>query len=282
MAKVTGYDTDKTEIHLDVSIKTITPQVAKQMLKNGHRNRHLSRSRTQLYTDAMRIGNWIVAQPLLFCEDNRLIDGQTRLNSVITANKPASFLVIRGFNAERTFARLDANAPRTLQHWLEYRREPNPAVLATVIAMAMRDDPGTFPTSSPAGGFRIAPLDAMEFFDANPRIRDAMVDAPATITPLAPRSMLVFCFLKFRELDDTLAKAFFVDLLTGSNEGHSDPMFLLRERLKSDLHARKKMSRTEKLALLIIAWNAVREDKTVSNLRWRTTGPGAQKFPEIQ
>jgi len=262
---------------LTAEVLTVTPAVAKQMLSNRIKNRRLSPSRVRRYTHEIMSDHWVVSEPLMFNCDGTLINGQHRLRAVIAAGKPVRFLVIRGYDRDETFAKIDGGAQRTLAHWLEMQGEELPDVLSTVILYAARYEAGFVPTS--AGRFVFTATDGLEFLEGHPEIRHA-VAAPGTVNTYAPRSMLCYSHYVFAGLDKTLADDFMLSLTLGRDEGEGDPIYLLRERLKSDRRSKIKMGKTEKLALIIKAWNAVRTGQKLHNLRWRATGPKPEKFPK--
>lgn len=264
---------------LTMKIKMVTPQVAKQMLSNCVKNRRPSNNRIRRYSKGMELGEWVVAQPILFDDEGGLLDGQHRLHAVIDSKHPVEFLVVAGFRRENTFAKLDDVGKRTLKDWFHMQGVNNPLATAGVVHMAARHMAGLVPTST-GGAFNLTPTEGIEFFEHNPEIIAAVV-APGTNNLMLSKPVCSFCWWLFSKKDMALANTFFVDLTVGSDEGDTDPIYLLRERLKSDKRSKLKLPKTEKLALVIIAWNAVRKNETLFNLRWRSTGPTAQNFPEV-
>ncbi len=264
---------------LDATIKSINPAVAKQMLAVGFRNRRLQKTRIRRYAQAMDNKEWIISQPLMVNCDGSLIDGQHRLHAVRLHGKPVDFLVIKGFDRDATFAKIDDVATRRLKDWFQINGENLPEILAGVVGMAARDDAGVLPTSGTAN-FQFTPIEGIEFLKGHTKIRKS-VGAPGTCNQLVPRTMASFCHYKFAQVDMPAADAFFVELVMGEKEGAQDPLYLLRERLAANQRAKNKISRTEKLALIIKTWNAIRSNKKVHNLIWRSTGPQAEAFPEV-
>jgi hypothetical protein len=264
---------------LTASIKTINPQVARTMLATCKRNRRVSMCRVKRLSQSRRRGEWVIAQPIMVNCDGTLIDGQHRLRMVIHTGLPTDFLVISGFDREGTFAKLDDTGARRLKDWLEIRGEPLPEILAGVINMAARDEAGLMPTGS--GSFILTGPEGLDFLESHPKIRESVVEAPGTVNRLAPRTMLCFSHYKFAAKDNVLANSFFVDLVTGDKEAEGDPIYLLREKLKANRIAKTKLPRSEMLALIIKAWNAVRGGQTLKQLKWTSTGPKAEAFPEV-
>jgi len=142
------------------------------------------------------------------------------------------------------------------------------------------DDANIVPTKTPYTGILQTPKSLADYCEENlPEIM-AAVAAPGTINRMVPRSMACFAWLKFARLDRTLADSFFVDLVTGHDEGPKDPIYQLRERLIRNRATKEKLPRIELLALIFKAWNYSRTGKRIEVLVWRSSGPTAERFPE--
>lgn len=268
----------KTAGTLDVSCKMVTSQVAKDWLGGCRKNRSPSKSRIKRYRHAMDKGEWRVSQPLLFDLDDKLLDGQHRLHAVVLHGKPIEFIVIRGYDRAEVFGIVDDVAKRTLAHWLHIKGVELPIVAAGVVGMCARDLHGRIPTS--AGGFIFTPIEGVDFYFDNPKIADS-VTAPGTVNTYISRTMCCFCHWKFSQLDSAAADVFFVDLQLGELEGEFDPIYLLRERMKSDRVSKGSINRTETLALIYKAWNAIRTGLKIRQLKWTSDGPRSEDFPEV-
>jgi hypothetical protein len=148
--------------------------------------------------------------------------------------------------------------------------------LAPVLNMASRYKQGLIPGASMHPNMSADQM--IGFLDANPEIRKSAERAPGTSNRLAPKAMQVFLHWAFKEHDATLAKTFFIQLVTGEDKEIPSPIRALRSRLLNDKDATKKMGQVEKLALFIKAWNAVRSNRQVRVLSW---GVGKEPFPAI-
>lgn len=85
--------------NLDIKYVTITPETAIQLLQNGfERQRNLRPAVTATYAQAMKRGTWDDNSIIRICvvdDKDYLIDGQHRLNAVIKAGIPQTFIVQR-------------------------------------------------------------------------------------------------------------------------------------------------------------------------------------------
>lgn len=79
----------------NMSILTVTPEIATSWLDKNKENRAVNSSRVTQYSKAMKEGRWIEnGQPIIVSDDGYLIDGQHRLNAIIKANATLDMLVV--------------------------------------------------------------------------------------------------------------------------------------------------------------------------------------------
>jgi len=81
---------------LRVSVELITPEMAREYLFSQGANRNINSTRISDYILRMSRGEWKIGQPIIFDENNCLIDGQHRLKAVIKYGKPVEFAILKG------------------------------------------------------------------------------------------------------------------------------------------------------------------------------------------
>jgi hypothetical protein len=85
----------------------ITPQMAKEMLVGNTANRHKRRWWVEAMANAMKRGEWITThQGIAFTASGRLLDGQHRLEAIISRGEGVWMLVTTGI-AEEAFKVID-------------------------------------------------------------------------------------------------------------------------------------------------------------------------------
>ena len=97
---------------ISISVEEIDPVTAQQYLDTAHNNRTLSNvERFAIDVVAQR---WVfTGEPVIFNEDNELMDGNNRLRAVIAGGKPIQTLVVRGVDTKaRPY--IDTGKSRTL------------------------------------------------------------------------------------------------------------------------------------------------------------------------
>ncbi len=271
-----------TQRKITCSVKTVTPELARQFLSTNRKNRRLVARRVERLATAITNGEWVLSQPLMFNCDGTLIDGQHRCHAVIKANKPTSFVVLHGFDPVQTFAKIDDVAERKLSHWLDIQGETHPDTLAVVIRLSYYASLGRIPFYNPGQGVVLTGPMGIEFLEEHPELRDAVNKAPGIHNLYVPVSMCAYLYSIFITKDKFKANHFFVELIADDYAGKGDPIYLLRSRMKLNKTAKTKLTRPEMAALVIKAWNAYQKDEKVSQLKWNSVGPMAEPFPKIQ
>lgn len=86
---------------METTIEIITPDMAKEYLKNNTKNRHISESKVNSYAQEMLNGRWkLNGESISFDKNGVLNDGQHRLRACIKANMPFRCVVVRGTDVD--------------------------------------------------------------------------------------------------------------------------------------------------------------------------------------
>lgn len=116
----------KCESKITVSIETITPEIAKEMLsisetsflESVEQQRHTRNNTVNAYSEKMSKGEWrLNGETIKFTEDGKCIDGLHRLNACVDSNTPFETIVVRNIPLE-TITTIDMNARRSTQDLL--------------------------------------------------------------------------------------------------------------------------------------------------------------------
>lgn len=96
-----------------MSVGLITPEVAAELLAlNFDCNRKVTPNAIKRYSRLLSEDKWLFAEPVKLSSDGRLIDGQHRLNAVISSGIAAPFIVLTGYPFESAQV-LDQGRTRT-------------------------------------------------------------------------------------------------------------------------------------------------------------------------
>lgn len=101
-----------TRQKIESTVETITPKRAKEYLVKNVENRPLRVGYINDLAFQMLEGKWELAQPISFDIQGHLLDGQHRLNAVVTAGVNVKMVVLRGMPSG-TFGLYDQGIVRT-------------------------------------------------------------------------------------------------------------------------------------------------------------------------
>lgn len=254
------------------TIEIITPERAKEMLTVNICNRPVSKANLDGIVGGLKRGEWKHNhQPIIFSKEGRLLDGQHRLMACVNTGISIKVTIEWGASAD-IFPTLDSGKARDNADTLGLLGEKNYILLSAtlkVIRLYKRNGaPGEINSPRKLTNTQIKVL-----LEQYPLSRRSVSYCNRSGFG-SPRILATGHFI-FSEIDPELAEVFFEDLFRGSNLDSDDPVFQLRERVRSTAH----IEPCEQLALLIFAWNDRRRGKKIKVLRWRTKGPAPQEFP---
>lgn len=95
-----------------VGVVRVTPDLAREMLKNNTENRPVKKTGIARYAAIMQAENWTLSPDGIIFSNDRLIQGQHRLNAVIVSGKSVEFIVWTNVD-DNVFKALDRGVSRT-------------------------------------------------------------------------------------------------------------------------------------------------------------------------
>tara|TARA_R110000824_G_scaffold265887_1_gene454824 strand:+ start:223 stop:1134 length:912 start_codon:yes stop_codon:yes gene_type:complete len=139
-----------------ITIRTIDPVMAKELLEGNHKNRRISPFSVKRYRDFMENNQWVMnGEPIIF-GGNKLIDGQHRLTACIDAGKSFQSVWIE-LRDDGAFKTLNQGKRRNPADVLSIEGHVNVSVLNTAITMLARiDESGELPYQGFGGGTRLS------------------------------------------------------------------------------------------------------------------------------
>lgn len=266
-------------------IVTITPKLAEAYLEKNVTNRPFNPATVKAYAQAMLNGEWrLTHQGIAFNTDGHLQDGQHRLQAVIDSNTPQQFLVYKNMPIDN-FSVIDSGRGRKSTDVLYLDGVTNPIQKSTIARFVILKTLYGMGSAIASGGSIMLSNEAIRRF-----VNDnaAKMDEVSALTEVwyrkFPKNLEVRLigglYWLFSEVNKKKAKYFFDALVGGAGLAETSPILLLRNILISDSLTKKKMPRTEKVALVIKAWNYYLAGRELSSLRWSKKVD--KNFPEIQ
>jgi hypothetical protein len=249
---------------MQISIETVTPDVAKTYLDLNKLNRNPSDPTIDLYARQMREGLWVLnSESLKFDSDGHLIDGQHRLHACLRANKPFETYVVRGLPREAQDT-IDIGRKRTTGDQLTLAGIPYGSNAAAVIRVILA-------ISSETTNVRITAQEAKQFIDKWPTVIKSTERAcyGNFRKPMNQAAIGAVHFIasEFLGLPD-MAQSFVTTLNTGKNmRNNDDPAFVFRERLMQRRMHNTRVNSLQELQELIHVWNLYRAGKRLRQLK---------------
>lgn len=267
------------------AIEEITPEIAKQWLGVNHRNRRLSNPTVTRLAGVILRGEWMAdcTDAIGLDTDEGVVNGQHRLNAIITADRAVHALVLRNVNPD-VIKIIDQGMHRTFGQLLEMNGYDYANYIATAVEWVykMTND---YERSQPSAAKATVPQ-LLDVFNEHPKVINSFDPAYAAwSTTRVDRSMLIAYHYAFASVDPEAADLFFEQLATGIGVAADSPVYSLREKYLGE-QAKADGKKEQKYVLaawLVKAWEASRrgESLTKAQLRWVKSGPRAEGFPKV-
>ena len=248
-----------------------TPELAETLLEYNTRNRRLRKEKVELFNKEMVLDNWVFNSfPICFSNEGIMINGQTRLNSIIKSGIEQTFLVTTGMDPE-SFHTMDNNGIRTIGDTAHVAGIKNDSVVGSAVraVYALENqrwsrNKGAARTLTNSEFIKMYNLDK-ENYDISTTF--AVVLHKKTKNSCLTSTDLAAFHYKFSQSDKDLAKEFLVKLFTGEMLSSKSPIFMLREilmRVKSDKNF--TLTGEDKYKLIIYTWNTVKLGTKIKKL----------------
>ncbi len=263
---------------MNVTIESISPDKARQYLARNTENRKLDKQVVARYAGAMRRGEWDAnGVPIIFSDDDVLIDGQHRLAAAVQENFTLTVPVVHGI-AKTARTTIDRGKGRTPGDVFTLMGEKNAHKLASACGVLFRYWDGVLKLEG--GYFHPTTAQLLKVLSDHPQLRDSL-NADKQIIGITPSLVVALHYLF--GLDDEigceLRDEFFNQLRIDFNGTRHSATQLLSQRMISNASSSIRRLKTSVMAALFIkAWKAFRDDKVIRVLKWN---PQIEEFPMI-
>jgi hypothetical protein len=253
---------------------TVTPELANLWLRNLHPNQtKVKPDMVARFSRTILAGQWqdYLGSPIAFDTDGRNQNGQHRLLSVVATGVSIKCYILLGCTEENMKWWDADNHQRNTADVMSQFGVKHPDCMAGAVNNYWRFKMGKYSSRKEYP----TPPDALRFLMEHSNIQMSYPYA-AACTSFLYNSAGVFLHYLFAEIDREAANQFFISLADGANLGSQSPILLLRNKLIRNRQMKQvKLDRVAVAAMVILAWNAWRQNKKLSYLRWR-----AESFPE--
>lgn len=259
----------------------VTPAMAKHWLETTNvRNRPLSEMHwTKLWLDIAEERWRYNGEPISFGSNGALLNGQHRLKACAEGDTPIDTDVIFGLDPE-AMSTIDIGKVRTAANIAHLDGIQNAVVACAAAHLILLHENGGI---QQLGNKQVEPSKTKvnERVRTDHTISDIAGRAAGMGRGLASPRVMAFCYYLFSAQNPELAEQFFDRLASGAGLSKYDPVYQLRERLRTNSAGKAKLPLLEIVALFFKAWGAYRNGKPVKCLRWNNGGANPEKFPEI-
>jgi hypothetical protein len=253
----------------------ISPELATKYLSKNEGNRKLSNRYVDFFYRQMQSGNWeLTGDPIKIAKSGRLLDGQHRLHALVKFGKPVEMFVAENLE-DKIFSVLDTGKARLASDVLQTRGFERSPSLASTVRLILMYEKGKFKENKNNSPTNTQILKWVESHEEIHEIIQFTLKIYQSFK-FTPHSTLALCYYLFSRKNQTKADDFFSQYATGIELKESSPVRLLRERLLRDSINKTKLSRKDKTALFIYAWNIFITGKNQQQLMLQKN----YKFPE--
>jgi hypothetical protein len=257
----------------------VTPAYARQLLERNTHNRNVRSRHVLAMADDMRRGEFDDnGETVKIAVDGTIIDGQHRLLAIIESGVAQRMLIVSGLPmmAQET---IDVGAKRTFGDVLLLRKEKNTAVLAATVRRLTLWNRGHRGPGLNSGTTTVKEM--LTTLDRYPEVRDSARFANTLRAKFpVPAATIGLAHFLFSHLDQQDCDYFFAKLAEGSRLEPNDPIHVLRRTIFESNTGRHRLNDAVCTAYVIKAWNAFREGRPITLLRFKSGGVTPDKFPE--
>jgi hypothetical protein len=248
-------------------ILVLTPEMASEWLLKNKGNRNLRSGVVASYQRDISDGEWLMTgDPIRFDWNDRLIDGQHRLEAIIASGVPVEVLVIRGLDP-RVQDVIDSGSKRSAPDVLKFNGlDHNNATVAGAARIAIAREAGQLRYATSAHTpVKATSSQIRNWWQANRDIEEAAQFASKHAKSIgAAPSALAYTVFMLNQIDVVAATEFFTSISEFRTTGANDPRATLLKTFNKLRDDRTHMSAGVQLFTIFTAWNAHRDGKSMS------------------
>lgn len=256
---------EKINDKIKVVIEIITPTIAEKYLEKNITNRQLSQKLVNRYVKTILAGEWLLdGQTIKFSENGTLLDGQHRLSAIMLSDTPLQTIVVRGLDPA-AFQTIDTGKRRTMGDALYVCGYKNVNILSSAIRVAHVIESNKLKNIYPAlfNGIKISNIQVIELAkqkqDIVESVRATGSEYDYTKKLLGPGGAAGLHYI-FNKKDKKLCEILYAGLATGANLPRDSVILDVRNKLIRNLTEVRKLGFSDRIILVIRAWNLLRKN----------------------
>lgn len=257
------------------SVVYLDPTLARSLYDaNLENQRRVSRANLKKVEDSIKAGLFALnGESIIQSASGRLLNGQHRVLAVINTGIGIWTVLVTNVPDEY-FHTIDCGKARSFADVCEISGDTDARNVSTTVARLAE----YYTDTRSVGAMQAIPHARLH------QVKEMCGDLSASIYAVSAagnvmgRSRTAWMYHIVSVHSKERADQFFHALATGEALSSTSPVYLLRERMLRDKGSKAKLPNREALALLVKAWNAFLEDRTLKVLRWTDGEP----FPELR
>ncbi len=255
-----------------MTLETITPIIADAWLLKNKNNRRIISSIVERYAQEIINNRWSVnGETIKFDVNGNLIDGQHRLLAVVKSKKIIKSFVVY-YLPVTTFSTIDIGRKRTSSESLQIIGAKYSSTISASLRLFYQyqciEKGESLPFQTPNPNRNPSNNDIINLYTQYKHKIEESAKLGQNFRNIVKTSIATFCYFVCGQINQTDADYFFDNLLNGTALPKSSPILVLRERLIRDKMSQLKISNDIKIVFIFKAWNAYREHRNISILRW--------------
>lgn len=261
---------------VSTTTETITPKMAESWLEKNKDNRPIRDHHVQLLAKEMREGRWhLNGEAIVFDWNGALVDGQHRLWASFGHGQTFESVVVRGVDPE-AFATIDSGMKRSAGDVLAKASIAYGTLTAAAVRLVHFYETGRTDHLIVA---RMSNAETLQLVEKYPRIQQAvsLIGPREPLKRLCSQTALAATAYFALETEQETVESFFDALATGADLRKGDARLTCRNYFVNLKQDRRKLHHRIQFALLIKAWNAALEGRTLTFLKFVDT----EDFPEF-
>ena len=274
------------DLKIETGVVLVTPQWAETALLRNAGNRQVTIGHVQRLVTLMKSGAWKLAQPLLFDEEGMLHDGQNRLLAVYFGGVEVPMTLMVVPKQEQLFAVVDNGKPRSASDALFVAGMNGQApAISSAIQLLWKYEANALSSIKAPRGRKMEHLEVLAYAESHPgvgKVAHLLAGSfPKAISTIGNKGAAVaFAYLVKTIQGEASLIDFMKPLATGANLDEESVILALRNRLLGAGEDDEAISPSHRLALLIKAFNMVRNGTKVGKkgLYLRDN----EKFPRVE
>jgi len=253
----------------------VSPEFAKSLLAKNLKNRRMTESIARRYADEIRNGRWKedTYEPIKISESGVILDGQHRLSAVVKSGIGVYFHIATGLKDD-IFDVIDTGKKRTGGDTLSSLGVKNYNVIAGALNLVFLIEEDIRSRRFSANN------EILLRYEKEPELWDEFATNSLTLCrhisrALAPSWIAAFLYV-FSKVDKVEACEFMDQLCTGKDVKNGTILVLRKKLIDAKMSNAIKMNPELKYALVVKTWNAFRDGREYSLLRYK---PIEDDFP---